>query len=625
MAIAAAGLGLYAAHLWWQVDPRLIHVRQHPVYLTGWDFFAGFLERPGGPVAYASALAAEVMAVRWAGVLVLTALAAGVVAAGRPLLAGFGRRSRWLPLLPLPMLAVLTNQYEYPVASTLGLLLAVAAAAVYLRVRTWPAWRRMALFLALAAAVYAAAGGPMLLLAVLAAVAEALAPGRPRPVRWPRGLALLCLAAGALLPMAARRWLFFVPDLAGAYTVHLPFGHVHDVAALAAAVGLYAVFPLAAVGAFLRPDAARGAAERSPRWLGGRVAAWLGRSRLVRAGAVLGGVAAAVIVTLGTLDPVERRLLVLEDHFLQERWEDVLRTALGLALSNAHLQSRLFTALAHRGHLLEACFTCPLGPDRPAPAIVEVFYGEVEYDRGSRMYLSLACVNQAEHMAYEALETMGEYPPVLKRLALMHAVKGQPEAARRYLAVLERTLWHRAWARALRRALRQDPSLADHPTAGRLRRLMPTTDRVVTPDHPAALEHALAEHPENRMAAEYLMLDALLSQQPDRVVAGVARLRRARLPRLPRHLQEAVLQYVQQTRQRRINLAGYGIDPAVVQRQQVFLRRLAQHKTDPQAAWDALARDFGDTYWFYEVFGCTAAGRRGPPVAQIAPQEARRP
>ena len=616
VAVAAGVLGLYLAHVWTQVDPRLIHVRQHPVYLTGWQFFADFLERPGGPVAYASALATEVFAVGWAGALVLTAVAAGIVLAARRLLARFGRRSTWPALAPVLLLAVLTNQYEHPMATGLGLLVALVATVAYLEAGPWRWWARAGLFVLLAAGVYALAGGPMLLFAVLAALAEGLAPGRPRPVGPQRWLAAVCLAAGAVVPLAARRWVFFVPDLADAYTVHLPFAHVHDVAAVAAAVGLYGLFPAASVVAALWPDRSGGGRARVPRRVGVRVLARLVRSRLVRAGFGLALIGLGVVVALATLDARERRLLALDDHVLHGRWEAALGVASRLRVGSPHLGPRVFLALYHRGRLLEACFAYPLGPAHGTPPGIKAFYMEVEPDRGSQVQLALACVNEAEHLAHEALETMGEYPPVLKRLAIINVLKGHPEAAKRFLGVLDRTPWHGGWSAEFRRAMEADAALAGHPAVRRIRSLMPTTDRVAGADTRAALHHTLAEHPENRMAFEYLMLDALLNHRPDRVVENLPRFRRLAYDRLPRHLQEAILHHLQRTRQRRINLYGHTIDRTTVQRYQVFLKRLARHKDDAQAAWDALAEDFGATFWFFDTFGCTAAGRRGPPIAK---------
>ena len=44
-AAAAIATGLFLAHVWLNVDPRLIHHRQGPLFFTGWGFFREHLGR----------------------------------------------------------------------------------------------------------------------------------------------------------------------------------------------------------------------------------------------------------------------------------------------------------------------------------------------------------------------------------------------------------------------------------------------------------------------------------------------------------------------------------------------------------------------------------------------------
>ena len=67
----------------------------------------------------------------------------------------------------------------------------------------------------------------------------------------------------------------------------------------------------------------------------------------------------------------------------------------------------------------------------------------------SDILFDLGRINESEHMAYEALEFYGDRPRILKRLVYINVIKGEPEAARRFLALLERSLLHRRWARRL--------------------------------------------------------------------------------------------------------------------------------------------------------------------------------
>ena len=69
-----------------------------------------------------------------------------------------------------------------------------------------------------------------------------------------------------------------------------------------------------------------------------------------------------------------------------------------------------------------------------------------------------------------------ERPQTLKRLVHIHVLKGHPEAARRFLALLERSLLHGRWARRLLRQLDADPTLSCIPLVASRRKLMLAED-----------------------------------------------------------------------------------------------------------------------------------------------------
>lgn len=612
--LAAAALALFFVQVWTQVDPRLIHHRQHPVYLLGWEFFVGHLDGPGRPAEYARALLAQLHWLGWPGAVLLTLLVGGVVLLTRALLAGMGRRADVLPVVPVVFLTVLTNQYEHPMTTTIGLLAALAAANAYVWVTPRHLWLRTLLFVVLATALHYAAAGPMLLFAVVAAIHALLAVGRRNPTVGSRLVGVAYLAVGAAVPWAASAWLFIVAP-AEAFTRHLPFMAARDIVSLAAAICLYAFFPAAAVWAAW-PRKAADAEPAGPKGAVGRALALGRRTVLGWATASVTLLAVWTVLALGTLNGRERSLLYLDYHVAHGRWEDVLAEAARIQTSNSNTVQGITLALCHTGQLLEEMFSYPLGMDREAPPALRAFYEDVKYDRVSESLLALGRVNEAEHIAHEALEIMGEQPTILKRLAVINVVKGEPAAARRFLGVLDKTLWHREWAGRWRSKLDADPSLSTEPRIRHLRRLMPTADRIAPATSEEACLYLLQADPGNRMAFERLMLHYLLKRQPSRLVENLGRIRHVTYPHLPRLLEEAVLIHVQQNRIRRVNLYGHAVRPETLRRHQEFLRRRQRHTDDPEGAWNALKDDFGNTYWFFYVFGCTPVGRSGPPLAR---------
>lgn len=600
-ALAVVMLALFFVHVQTQVGPPFIHHRQGPVYRTPWQFFAEHLDRPGGLVEYAGAFLTEFHALGWPGAAVLTGLAGCILLATRALLTRFGRRTGALAVVPVLFLLVLANQYEHPVTTGLGLLAALVTANVYVWAAPRPTGLRAGVFLVLASALYVAAAGPMLLFAALAAEYELLGVGREEPAPRERLAGLAYLAVGTALPYLGAACVYVVDPLE-AFTRHLPFMASQDMVAFAAAVGLYAFFPVAAAWAAIRPravDRPRGRHAALWRWT---------------AGVLL--LAAAAMLALGTLDGRERSLLAFDYFVASGRWDDALAEARGLRAWNDNTQHGITRALYRTGRLLDEAFAYPVGTEGNTPPALRAFYDATTYDRSSQTLLEFGRVNEAEHMACEALEVQGELPPIIERLVVIHLLKGQSEAARRFLAVLDQTLWHRDRARRYRQALEADPALAADPDIRYLRSLMPRADRVVGPGGDEDLRLLLQTNPRNHMAFEYLMLHHLLRRQSDLVIADLGNIRAFNYAQLPRHIEEAVLDYVQSRRVRQVNLAGHRVRPETLRRHEAFLARLLAHKGDPAGAWNALKDDFGDTYWFYGTFGCTAFGRAGPPTPQ---------
>jgi hypothetical protein len=221
--------------------------------------------------------------------------------------------------------------------------------------------------------------------------------------------------------------------------------------------------------------------------------------------------------------------------------------------------------------------------------------GDILFDLGR--------INESEHMAYEALEMLGERPGTLKRLVYLHVIKGEPDAARRFLAVLERSLLHRGWASECLRQLEADPTLAGVPEVASRRELMLKQDDTGKLDLETMLGQLLHRNPKNRMAFEYLTAYYLLTRQIDKVIANLHRFDDFGQTRLPRYCEEAILVYRNVAGPRAIALPVREIRPETERRSAEFVRAAARFQGDPNAAFAALHRDFGDTYFFFYVFG----------------------
>jgi hypothetical protein len=114
----------------------------------------------------------------------------------------------------------------------------------------------------------------------------------------------------------------------------------------------------------------------------------------------------------------------------------------------------------------------------------------------------------------------------------------------------------------------------------------------------------LACNKANRMAFEYLMAYYLLNHDLDKFVANLPRMDDVGYTTVPRHWQEAVTMYEAMTG-RRAPLGGRAADPLTPLRFGGFSSIVApkQQSGDIAGARRAAAGQYGNTYFFYYVFG----------------------
>ena len=276
-------------------------------------------------------------------------------------------------------------------------------------------------------------------------------------------------------------------------------------------------------------------------------------------------------------------------------------------------------ALYFNGELLDRMFTYPQTLHKPTLAIVRETATEMADStprQCSEVLFDLGRINESEHMAYESLEYYGGLPRVLKRLVYINVLKGEPEAARRFLHFIEPSLLYGPWARRRLRQLDADPALSGVPAVASRREVMVVRDSIndVT-ELEKMLQGLLEANGRNRMAFEYLMAHYLLTRQLDKLVANLHRFDDFDYPRLPKHCEEALVIYQETSGFRDLDLGRRKIDPETRRRFSEFVRLERQYREDVSTAFTLLHPDYGDSYFFCYVFGCNivAVGQSGPP------------
>jgi hypothetical protein len=429
-------------------------------------------------------------------------------------------------MLPVLASVLVWTRYGFSLDSITALTLAVLGAAAYAHpwIGSLRSGRRVGIALGLVGLGYWLCAGPAYVCVLSISAVEY----QRRRQAWLSALLLLC---GLLLPVALGCLYLGLP-LQEATTRLLPYS---DASRPEGDFALFLLYGLAVVPAsmlFLKRDhaaAESGVARRSG------LAQRFGWGRLSPGWRVLVGSCAVVVLVGAAWSPGSARRLAVMKHCRSGEWGRVLAEASKLPRDRFTLDVSYAVDLAlyHTGKMGDSLFAFPQRPLslNLGTAFASCANGYYYSERPKTVFyigpanLEMGLVNEAEHVAHEALEVYGPHPSILKQLVLVNLVKRRPEAASILLQALCQDPVARSWAKARLATLARSPDeLLDGEEVSRLRANLPSR-----PDGNVARwtleEHCLGqleENPRNRMAFEYLMAQYLIARNLEGFVRAPA-------------------------------------------------------------------------------------------------------
>lgn len=586
---------LYVAFI---MDPRLLYfgdgvvtspsagtIIDFPSFYLGTSFLGDFLARPGGLAEYAGAFLAQFCGFRFFGALVLTGLAFAVWAVTGAILKGLRATGGWhWRFVPTLLVLAAYSRYTFQLAPFVALLATLWVFVLYLHIARHPTGyaASFGLFTGGLVLLGYAACGTAFLFAVLCVLYELL-------VRRHYGLAtaFLLTASGVSLIVGVAFDLAFADLVACQTGLGNPLSVFNDQGIISAV--LFAFFILLVATAPLQQKIADHLATRY--FIGDTVSA-----------VALLALTAAVAAT--TLDRHARTVLRMNAFASRGEWEQVIREA--DQLTGEEITPHIYVlnrALFETGQIGDRMFAYPQGTDAPLPA----GFSPAAYltPQCVDTLLRLGSVNEAEHVAFEALEMRKDRPDTLRQLALIHIAKQCPQAARVFLGRLSKDLTRGAWARKRMQALDEDSMLNSDPEVARLCSLMPVDSVLFTGgvlDREALLNNLLRRNPANRMAFEYLMAYYLLTGQVDAIARNLSHLKRFGYSEIPESYSEALLLDFDSrpnALQPLLDLYGLRLSPLARPRLDEARRILDQHRNAPPTTIPALIDNLPDSYVRY--------------------------
>jgi tetratricopeptide (TPR) repeat protein len=601
------------------VDPLLIYHVQGRLFLWGSAFFDDFSRSPGGLLEYGGLFLTQFFYFPVIGALVPAGILTIVVCLTSKYLCGLGKlQAGLLSFVPGVLLLILHSRYTFPLTVSLGLVVLLGFVALYVRVPIENRVARMAVFLVLSGVAYPVAGGALVWFGVLCGLFEF--------AKRRRLCGLFCLLAAAAIPYGIG---LAYPQATVGQAYGWPWPEKGSLARVLTAA-LYAFFPVAGAGTVLflkamdeKNHAPSNVVARAVRQMAAIPAAH--KARWAFRWPIFALIAAAAVY--GCFDRTGKFLTQMDRYAQQRMWPELLREV------RAHRTDPIFVlrprnaagtvlvvhdinrALYHEGRLPYDMFSFPQFVGQPSLLLADekfCYANSSAFSKRAGLLLDLGRINEAEHMTHEAWADLGDHPSVFRNLVLINVVKGRAAAARNVLAALERSFLYQGWAEKYQRALETDPLLSSNAQAAWLRSATYNVDLTVPTAYgyeEEMLQWLLQTNKHNRMAFEYLMAYYLLNNEPSKIAGNLSLLDYFDYAGIPRHYEEAILLYMSEQGRSSVDLHGRTIRPETVQRFRDFQRRAALAGKDAAALWDALFDTYGNTYWFYHLFGLTGFGR----------------
>lgn len=128
----------------------------------------------------------------------------------------------------------------------------------------------------------------------------------------------------------------------------------------------------------------------------------------------------------------------------------------------------------------------------------------------SEVYWHLGLVNTAQRFMFEAMETIpdnNKSSRIIRRLAETNLVNGQYEVARKYLLLLQKTMFYHKWATETMALLGNEEAIDSHPVYGFLRNARLTEDFLFSePEIDKIVGQLVRKNADNNLAIGYLLL-----------------------------------------------------------------------------------------------------------------------
>ena len=296
----------------------------------------------------------------------------------------------------------------------------------------------------------------------------------------------------------------------------------------------------------------------------------------------------------------KEEIMAYDYHCRMQNWDKVIKMADRQSPTIPMTVACLNLALYKTGQLPEKMFEYyQNGPEGLLPTFQRDFMIPTV---GGEPYYYLGFVNTAQRFAFEAMEALPDYQKSvrsIKRLAETNLINGHYEIASKYLHLLENTLFYRKWAKETRTFLYDEAKIDAHPEWGKIRRFQTSEDFLFSSKEKDMMLGAFfQQHPDNRMAYEYLMAYTLLTKDIRNFPIYFQLKKDFTYSEIPKSYQEALVYIWGLQHDVMDDSIPFPVSNSVKQGAIAY----ANIYTSIQSPEPALRKQFSKTYWYYLHF-----------------------
>ncbi len=557
-----------------RLQPGLLYQCQVPPFYWSRIFAQQFLAFPGGISVYLSNLLSQFYYYPWLGAFILTILLWLNFELSRMVLGRFSPHIRHsiVPFIPVILLLTMFNQYEHRLSFTIAWVFSLVFFVVYLTSESRPTIFRLAVFSLSAVILYYIGAGFLHVYALLVLLTELL---------YHRSVlsAVICIAGILLLPWLSQQ--IFVLTTKNAFCFLLQ--PIYDYRPPVTPFILYFYFPISVI------------LMRS----GKKTTAFFKRLQRTKTAAL------ALLLTACaawfSFDRDMYTILKVNQYARDRQWDKIMNFTERSPSNDALVVFLTNQALYHTGKLTTDLFSRPQnwGTDGLyLPPRLRTFFSLQVSD----FYWDMGYLNEAHHWAQEDHTNYHYSPHHLQRLALTGILKGDTGLAEMCLKELQKTILYQKWAENHKEYL-TDPRAARENT--RFSHLVKYAyqDFIVNPLLPGEdLESIASQNPDDIMAFEYLMADYMLSFRLGKFFRRFRSSIYWKSPYVPRLYQEALMVYLYNTQTRNDSTIWTRIERGTIEDFNHFMNILKKNDGDRFRARDELKKNFGTSYWYYNLY-----------------------